>query len=208
MKKKDEKRRRRRAADRISSLPDDVLCHILSFVSTQEAVATSVLSKRWTHLWRSIDNIDFKYIEIDSIKSYSKFNNSINSVLISRDAIGGGSHSINRFSLDIEYRLKYLCLRLHVEFVDPIYPGNDDDDGEDEDEDEEDDDDYNDNDDADVDNNDVDNNVVVNVDHRITINCPLASSRVKPLLVSTSIGSLSKIEILSCFYLDVQFPRI
>jgi hypothetical protein len=152
MKKKDEmRRRRRRAADRISMLPDDVLCRILSLVSTQEAVATSVLSKRWTHLWCYIDNIEFKYIEVDSIESYSKFNNSVNSVLISRDVAGGGSHSINRFCLDIEYsnprlayhfsfpnvvewinvvvqrRLHHLCLHLHVvDFIDRVYLANDD----------------------------------------------------------------------------------
>lgn len=32
--------------DRLSSLPDEVLAHILLFVPTKEAVATSVLSKR------------------------------------------------------------------------------------------------------------------------------------------------------------------
>ncbi|KAJ9566544.1 hypothetical protein OSB04_002510 [Centaurea solstitialis] len=44
--------------DRISSLPNDVLCHILSFLPTKHAVATSLLSSRWLNLWASLPIID------------------------------------------------------------------------------------------------------------------------------------------------------
>ncbi|GAU24747.1 hypothetical protein TSUD_355750 [Trifolium subterraneum] len=38
--------------DRISSLPDGVLSHILSFLPTKTTVQTSVLSNRWHHIWK------------------------------------------------------------------------------------------------------------------------------------------------------------
>ncbi|KAI7751684.1 hypothetical protein M8C21_026203 [Ambrosia artemisiifolia] len=44
--------------DRISRLPDDVICHILSFLPTKHAVATSILSSRWVNLWSFLTVID------------------------------------------------------------------------------------------------------------------------------------------------------
>jgi F-box domain len=49
-------------ADCISSLPDDILAHILSFLSTKETVRTLILSKRWRKAWAhmSVFNLDIK----------------------------------------------------------------------------------------------------------------------------------------------------
>ncbi|XP_061367554.1 FBD-associated F-box protein At4g10400-like [Gastrolobium bilobum] len=45
--------------DRISDLPDAVLCHILSFLTIKICVTTSVLSRRWRHIWKDIQVLDF-----------------------------------------------------------------------------------------------------------------------------------------------------
>ncbi|XP_059658872.1 F-box/LRR-repeat protein At3g59200-like [Cornus florida] len=45
--------------DRISNLPTSLIGHILSFLPTKKAVATSVLSTKWKYLWTSITILDF-----------------------------------------------------------------------------------------------------------------------------------------------------
>ncbi|XP_017979718.1 PREDICTED: F-box/FBD/LRR-repeat protein At4g00160 [Theobroma cacao] len=59
-------RKRQRSSDRISVLPDDIIVRILSFVSMEEAVATSILSKRWRPLWTLVPIIDLPDFDFDS----------------------------------------------------------------------------------------------------------------------------------------------
>ncbi|ANM69359.1 F-box/RNI-like/FBD-like domains-containing protein [Arabidopsis thaliana] len=45
--------------DKINGLPDDLLVKILSYVPTDIAVSTSILSKRWEFLWMWLPNLDY-----------------------------------------------------------------------------------------------------------------------------------------------------
>ena len=45
--------------DRISSLPEDIIHHVMSFLSTVEVTQTSVLSKRFNSIWSTFPVIDF-----------------------------------------------------------------------------------------------------------------------------------------------------
>ncbi|KAJ1443688.1 Leucine-rich repeat domain superfamily [Sesbania bispinosa] len=73
--------------DRISPLPDDILCHILSFLSTKDAISTSLLSKRWRPLWRSLPCLHFDLNFPNSPSIYINNCNIIYRIILSRDHI-------------------------------------------------------------------------------------------------------------------------
>ncbi|EOA24082.1 hypothetical protein CARUB_v10017309mg [Capsella rubella] len=47
------------SGDTISGLPHEVLGKILSLLPTKQAVSTSVLSKKWSYMYRLVDSLDF-----------------------------------------------------------------------------------------------------------------------------------------------------
>jgi hypothetical protein len=103
-------------ADRISTLPDDVLCHILSFLKTEEAVATSILSNRWKHLWLSVPVLDFSHTLLTDQEANFRFNDFVYSILLSRDS----TLPIKKFCLQITYNYRQrrnLCTRSFAKWI-------------------------------------------------------------------------------------------
>jgi hypothetical protein len=106
--------------DIISTLPDFILCHILSFLETKHAVATTILSKRWKNLCFSVPVLRFNTTVTDET-AYSRFINFVYSVLVSRDR----AFSINTFYLDFtfnDYQIIYPCSPMDIitKFIDVV----------------------------------------------------------------------------------------
>lgn len=58
--------------DRLSELPDSLILEILSFLAMRD-VKTSLLSKRWEDLWKTVPGFDFRYStenDLDKFKSF------------------------------------------------------------------------------------------------------------------------------------------
>ncbi|XP_054791356.1 F-box/FBD/LRR-repeat protein At5g56420-like [Prosopis cineraria] len=73
--------------DSISNLPDSLLHHILTFLQTREAVATSLLSKRWRPLWLSMPTFDFDCRNFHSLDSFTQFVDAVLSMTDSKTTI-------------------------------------------------------------------------------------------------------------------------
>ncbi|XP_078153393.1 F-box/LRR-repeat protein At3g26922-like [Carex rostrata] len=72
--------------DWFSSLPDELLPNILSFLSTKEAVQTCILSKQWRDAWTFLPVLKFNVADfwVDESFEDDKFNNFLSGVLDNR----------------------------------------------------------------------------------------------------------------------------
>ena len=68
------------AADRISELPDHLQQHIPSYLSINEVVQSSILSKRWKHVWTAVPVLGFMLCLV-RVKAFPE------NILFSRNAI-------------------------------------------------------------------------------------------------------------------------
>ncbi|CAN7052396.1 unnamed protein product [Brassica rapa subsp. trilocularis] len=77
----------------MDDLPDNLLCQILSNLSTKEAAVTSLLSKRWRHLFALVPNLDFESFSSQHT-DHTSFIDFVDRVLKLR-----GEDHVNKFSL-------------------------------------------------------------------------------------------------------------
>lgn len=70
--------------DRISALPDELLLHVMYFLTLQEAAQTSLLSRRWQNLWASLMWLNFDAAKFSSMGTYREF---VNNALLIRSSL-------------------------------------------------------------------------------------------------------------------------
>ncbi|CAN0878541.1 F-box/FBD/LRR-repeat protein At1g16930 [Linum grandiflorum] len=73
--------KRARSADRLSSLPDSILHHILSFLDIKCVVQTSVLSRMWRCVWKHTPVLYFHRDSDSSFRDATSFVRFVNNVL-------------------------------------------------------------------------------------------------------------------------------
>ncbi|PNY02411.1 F-box/LRR-repeat protein [Trifolium pratense] len=73
--------------DRISNLPDDLLCHILSFLPTKLSLTTTVLSKRWTPLCKLVTSLHFEEESVHDVKVFHGFCRFVDAVMLSTQLV-------------------------------------------------------------------------------------------------------------------------
>uniref|UniRef100_A0A0D9X4D2 F-box domain-containing protein n=1 Tax=Leersia perrieri TaxID=77586 RepID=A0A0D9X4D2_9ORYZ len=111
--------------DIISSLPDELLHHILSFMTAREAVQTCVLSSRWRHIWQSLQCFNIKASEFTNKMGFVNFMDNLvlhrggaplDSLRMSAP-LEYGSISLNhdRANLWVGYALRSNVLELHIQ---------------------------------------------------------------------------------------------
>ncbi|XP_010512301.1 PREDICTED: F-box/LRR-repeat protein At1g06630-like isoform X2 [Camelina sativa] len=95
------------SGDAISWLPHEVLGKILSLLPTKQAVSTSVLSKKWNHMYRLADSLDFD----DSVSLHAEEGGKQTSYVFS-DSF---KKIVDRtLALQCDYSIKKFSLACHV----------------------------------------------------------------------------------------------
>ncbi|XP_010429703.1 PREDICTED: F-box/LRR-repeat protein 13-like [Camelina sativa] len=65
--------RRTSEGDLISDLPDSLLCQVLLKLTTKEVVRTSVLSRRWSNLWKHVPGLDLENRDFPDHNTFVSF---------------------------------------------------------------------------------------------------------------------------------------
>ncbi|KAG8046918.1 hypothetical protein GUJ93_ZPchr0008g12708 [Zizania palustris] len=84
--------------DRLSGLPDEMLHHIISFLSAQEVARTCLLSKRWKELWTSAPCLDIRIDQFGNDRV--RFSSFVENLLLFRAPTSLHAFRLHSFAID------------------------------------------------------------------------------------------------------------
>ncbi|MED6196821.1 hypothetical protein PIB30_050902 [Stylosanthes scabra] len=82
--------------DRLSDLPDCILIHIMSFLTTKDVVCTSILSRRWKDLWKHVPSLVLRITDLKFLQM-TRFNDAVSKFPLLRDG------SVPLLNVDLHY---------------------------------------------------------------------------------------------------------
>ncbi|KAL5547369.1 hypothetical protein UlMin_007056 [Ulmus minor] len=85
--------------DRISNLPHSIILHIFSLLPTVDVIRTSLISKRWRHLWNSVPALEFCDVGLEEQKFYNFVNKCLENRMIGKRRLN--DLGINRFKIEM-----------------------------------------------------------------------------------------------------------
>ena len=87
--------------DHISPLHDSILHYILSFLAAEDAIKTSVLSKRWNRLWTFASDLSFyNHRGVARVPDFVAF-------VCKALELYSSSGKLDKFIIDFEYKTSY-----------------------------------------------------------------------------------------------------
>ncbi|CAA7056498.1 unnamed protein product [Microthlaspi erraticum] len=91
------------STDRISNLPEALICHILSFLPTEDSAWTSLLSRKWRYLFAYSPNLNFdasvKRFHPGTSRRVRTLILSVLTSFVDRVLVWRGDAAVNKFSL-------------------------------------------------------------------------------------------------------------
>ncbi|CAM0950963.1 unnamed protein product [Alopecurus aequalis] len=100
------------SAAKIDDLPNGVLAHIISFLPAHDAVRTSMLARRWRHLWTSAPAL--RITAVGGFGTAERFNNFVDRLILLRGKSGCPLRSCE-FDLDRkEFGFDWFLSAVHV----------------------------------------------------------------------------------------------
>lgn len=111
----------RSGVDKISHLPDDLICRILTLLSTKDVVKTTILSTRWRNLWQLVPELELHSQKFQSLSEFvicatsflfSHKDSWIQKLCLSIHDAGGNSYLTAWINVAIKRRIQHLDISI------------------------------------------------------------------------------------------------